>query len=525
LERAVPTSGPPEQPPPPAVAPVAEPSLNGTPLDDIPEALPVEEPLPPPAPEPPLVRVLLSPTPSRRLAESLIIFVSAILYLRAIAVEPFGVPTGSMAPTLIGNHKCANCPRCGYVIRVGEPSRPHAGLPHVTCPNCGQPDIDVNSAPDIAGDRLLVDKNVYTLRRPRRWEPAVFRCPSDLTKPYVKRVIALPGESVFVADGDIYINGKLARKTLAEAREMRVPVYDMNFPPQPGGWVKRWSIENNLPAGQGEPAAASAFALREREFHLDGTKFPQETILAAYRHHRYDETAGGEVEEVLRDTFVYNAFSGEDKTQPVHDFFLEFEVEIVGGSGQLLCRMSDGRDQLTASCPVNTADDTRLRHEGLGVFRAVPRKPMQVGKKYRVEMAFVDRRVSIAVDGTELFAAYDLEAAKDRADVTAPFAIGVQGASVVVRDLRLYRDIHYRSSGKNGVDEPYTLAGNEYFMMGDNSANSDDSRSWPIPGVPERNFLGKPFLLHQPSKVSHLTAGGRERVFQSIDWSRIRFLR
>ena len=37
-------------------------------------------------------------------------------------------------------------------------------------------------------------------------------------------------------------------------------------------------------------------------------------------------------------------------------------------------------------------------------------------------------------------------------------------------------------------------------MLGDNSANSDDSRSWQIPAVPERNFLGKPFLLHQPSR-------------------------
>jgi signal peptidase I len=46
-----------------------------------------------------------------------------------------------------------------------------------------------------------------------------------------------------------------------------------------------------------------------------------------------------------------------------------------------------------------------------------------------------------------------------------------------------------------------------------------------MPGVPERNFLGKPFLLHQPSRITHLTLNARERVFQSIDWSRIRFLR
>src|SRR5262245_51013400 len=115
----------PEGPLPSAeAAPAASP--NGAVREATPDAIPAE-PLPdttpgslsvPRPPEPPLVKVLISPTASRRLTESLIIFAGAILFLRAWAVEPFGVPTGSMAPTLIGNHKCINCPRCGYTIRV-----------------------------------------------------------------------------------------------------------------------------------------------------------------------------------------------------------------------------------------------------------------------------------------------------------------------------------------------------------------------------------------------------------------------
>ena len=140
-------------------------------------------------------------------------------------------------------------------------------------------------------------------------------------------------------------------------------------------------------------------------------------------------------------------------------------------------------------------------------------------------MAFVDRRVSFAIDGSQPFPAYDLDPVKGRADVISPLAFGTQGISVVIRDLKIYRDIYYRPSGRNAVSEPLHLGSDEYFMLGDNSANSDDSRSWPIPGVPERNFLGKPFLLHQPSKITQMTFGGRAQVFQSIDWARIRFLR
>jgi signal peptidase I len=174
---------------------------------------------------------------------------------------------------------------------------------------------------------------------------------------------------------------------------------------------------------------------------------------------------------------------------------------------------------------VEAAQDAALKHEGIGIVRNGARKPLRAGKKYRIEMAFVDRRISFAIDGDEPFASYDLDPAPARAEVSSPLAIGVQGVNVVVRDVQLFRDIYYRSSGRTAVEEPYQLGWDEYFMLGDNSANSDDSRSWPIPGVPERNFLGKPFLLHQPSRVALVTIGGRERAFQSIDWGRIRFLR
>jgi signal peptidase I len=487
--------------------------------------------------------VWISATPSRRLTENLIIFVGAILFLRAMAVEPFGVPTGSMAPTLHGNHKCIDCPRCGFPIRVGEASDdqrngqrrvqdPNKYLP-MACPNCGQTNIDLGNALLVSGDRLLVDKNIYQLRNPRRWEAAVFRCPSDLEKPYVKRVIGLPGERVFIADGDIWINDQLARKTLKEARECRVLVFDMNYPPKPDGWTKRWVLESNLPPLEN---ADSPFILADRELRLDGGRGAPSIYWIAYQHHRFDELTGLERREPVRDGFVYNGAAGDDRANAVHDFFVELEVEILGGSGSLQCRMNDGHDQVVASCPIGERGDAQLRQEGVGTVRTLSRKPLKKGSKYRIEMAFVDRRASFAVDGNEVFPAYDLQPLEERQhadassaplrkEVDSPFALAVQGTNVAIRNVRIYRDIYYRSTGNNAVANALQLGADEYFMLGDNSANSHDSRSWQIPGVPERNFLGKPFLLHQPSRVAHMTIGGSERVFQSIDWSRIRFLR
>jgi signal peptidase I len=502
-----------------------------------------QEPAPPPEDDGPWKTVWISPSASRRLTESLIIFVGAILFLRALAVEPFGVPTGSMAPTLHGNHKCTDCPRCGFPIRVGEPSddQRHGArrvpadpsrYPPVTCPNCGQSNIDMTNSLLVSGDRLLVDKNIYQIRKPRRWEPAVFRCPSDLEKPYVKRVVGLPDESVFIADGDIWINGQLARKTLKEARECRVLVSDMNYPPKPDGWAKRWVLESNLPPLEN---ADSPYMLADRELRLDGGRGTPSAYWITYRHHVFDEVSGHEREESIRDSFVYNSATGDEPANSIHDFFIEFEIEIVAGSGSLQCRMNDGRDQLIASCPIGERGDAQLRQEGGVTVRTLARRALAQGSKYKIEMSFVDRRVSFAVDGSEPFPAFDLPELEERKkplpgqpwrnEVKSPFAVAIQGATVIIRDFKIYRDIYYRSTGQNAVSTPLQLLADEYFMLGDNSANSHDSRSWPIPAVPERNFLGKPFLLHQPSRVAHLSIGGRERIFQSIDWSRIRFLR
>src|SRR5436305_367734 len=103
-----------------------------------PSAPSVETPRPPPeAPNTKHPTPLRHATPVRVLLVVMVVFVGLFLVLRTIAVEPFGVPTGSMAPALIGHHRDGPCPRCGYNVRVGRPTagdvnRHYAG---VVCQN------------------------------------------------------------------------------------------------------------------------------------------------------------------------------------------------------------------------------------------------------------------------------------------------------------------------------------------------------------------------------------------------------
>lgn len=59
------------------------------------------------------------------------------------------------------------------------------------------------------GDNLIVDKLSYRLREPERFEIVVFPYKHKEDTYYIKRIIGLPGETVQVKDGYVYINDEL----------------------------------------------------------------------------------------------------------------------------------------------------------------------------------------------------------------------------------------------------------------------------------------------------------------------------
>jgi signal peptidase I len=59
------------------------------------------------------------------------------------------------------------------------------------------------------GDNLLIDKISYRFQEPERFDIIVFQYPHARDTYYIKRIIGLPGETVLIQDGQIYINGEL----------------------------------------------------------------------------------------------------------------------------------------------------------------------------------------------------------------------------------------------------------------------------------------------------------------------------
>jgi signal peptidase I len=83
------------------------------------------------------------------------------------------------------------------------------------------------------GDLLIADKLSYKLLHtdPRRGDVMIFQYPGDRHLDYIKRVIGLPGDTVEVRDGHVFVNGK----ELVEAYIKEAPYSTWGPEQVPGG--------------------------------------------------------------------------------------------------------------------------------------------------------------------------------------------------------------------------------------------------------------------------------------------------
>ncbi|HEY1066796.1 MAG TPA: signal peptidase I [Pirellulales bacterium] len=513
----------------------------------------------------------------RAVVEFIVCVTSMILLATTWIVEPFIVPSGSMATTLLGPHRRIVCRECGFAFDVGSDEDDRAA--RVCCPNCEAVRDDVTE-PVAKGDRLLVAKQAFRVRDPARFEVAVFRRPGQAGQAYVKRIVGLPGESLLIRDGDLFIDGQRVHKTLAEQRGLAVLVHDAAFespeiPPawHPSGGSSCWSARPggrfqaaaasdatlpgetslpreplNLPSSTTpspllavEPTAAAAeaeaprttFSPRESRATNEATRRPihwldyEHMVRPLAPHAR--STPGPIV-----DRLAYNQIQRVqllDEFDTTHDLLLRTKLA-AAGEGAIYFRANAGADQFFAEVHPDSGA-VELFHNGRRVASGALPESLSGETPKLVEWSVIDAQAVLAVEGRLCFAPYRWEPSGRAANSgVSPLAIGAQGPAVDVHELQVWRDVYYtdpyRRAGRPrgavawGVDAPYQLGPDEYFMLGDNSRYSEDSRLWPEgPGVPRSAMIGKAVVVHYPSRWMEWGA----RSFHVPDWERIRYIR
>ena len=193
----------------------------------------------------------------RDLIEQFVVAIVLAMLVRGFDAEAFVIPTGSMAPTLMGRHKELRCPQCGYEYAVNASDDSEENLRRVRldevgiCVNCRYT-ATVSDVPSFKGDRILVLKFPYELpflpgsSDPKRWDVVVFHFPGAPETNYIKRMVGLPGEDLRIDRGNLHTRPggtnepfQIERKPLYHQKAMQMMVYDDAPPsqgsPQPAG--------------------------------------------------------------------------------------------------------------------------------------------------------------------------------------------------------------------------------------------------------------------------------------------------
>ena len=144
--------------------------------------------------------------------QSLVVAFVLAMVFRGFVVEGFVIPTGSMAPTLLGQHFLKHSDQTGQDFTVGFDQGISVSPERFTDPLLGRNvPLSMAEAKKLeprGGDRVLVLKTLYPFFEPERFDVVVFKNPTDTqgtTSNYIKRLIGLPNETLWIADGDIFV--------------------------------------------------------------------------------------------------------------------------------------------------------------------------------------------------------------------------------------------------------------------------------------------------------------------------------
>ncbi len=540
-------------------------------------------------------------------------FVLALLF-RTFAAEAFVIPTGSMAPTLLGRNKEVACPGCGHCYEIGASEEADdAGyliqsqrISQSACPNCRHMH-DVKPLNVFKGDRILVNKAAYQFGDPNRWDVIVFRYPEDTQKNYIKRLVGLPNEAIRIERGDVYVRKsdqdeyRIVRKQNPDKQKLlQQLVHDDRQPPRDLlklGWPESWSAVERTGAENGVDgwtADAKGWTrdpqAKARHFEMPSSEQPR---WVRYRHLVPTEIDWGAVADgkpparnprpqLISEYCGYNMYTGwrsssiDDDRYWVGDLTLTCTATVSSATGKdahLLLELVEGVRRYRCRIDVPSGLATLTRNDELAADpHAAPEVEMAKANTsltgpgtYTLRFANVDDRLCLWINdgllGNGLVpfgGGAEFEPPANRrpqeADLT-PVGIAAQGLAVRVSELLVERDIYYRADSVpndggalplSEVDENLPLrellakptewgelyedrfhraefrqlGPDEFFVMGDNSPRSQDSRLWSNKrraanrhAIDRQSLIGKAFFVYWPHGVPFLNGGNGFQIW------------
>jgi signal peptidase I len=419
-------------------------------------------------------------------------------------------------------------------VWTGEPSSyrtTDALVRPLRCPICHHTWYAVVEADNRrGGDKILVNKYAYQLGKPKRFDVIVFGF--DQWKNYIKRLIGLPGETIHVIDGDVYVDREIVRKS-------------RDWPDVQAALWRKISDSDQIERGLnatpawtelGEKGVQAWERIDDERWSLNNAARKEPSVFAYENKRGFDNYV------------AYNALApgtqhNVEGTHAVGDMKLVFTAKPTSGSGWIGAEIRERDWTFQARLPVGSSSKTspatleRVQNEARPQGRngLKPAFVARDGISWRatnvefflpfnedsiIEFENCDDRVVVRVDDEEVLSLEYISVpnvdAPPPAAIVAMRGIGrttsydhdvwllASDVQANVRSIQLYQDVYYTplrgfrtiklGNGENGEER-------QYFAMGDNSPSSSDGRAWGF--VPEKNLMGKALLVFWPALPWH----------------------
>lgn len=333
-----------------------------------------------------------------------------------------------------------------------------------------QPTLYGSGPPLELSDRVVADKLSFRLRDPQRFEVVIFRYPLERSKNFVKRLVGMPGEELKIEHGDLWVR----------ADEQQA----WSIPRRPDGVMEgQWRRLAGDRAGR-RWAAEGLRGGPTPTWEIDGGDVRARGPGAL----RFVGHGGGPISDLYVDGYppqVAERLGIPPRTgaNAVGDLRLSCSITALEGCAALAIEIEEGALLHRFVLPGPAADAAaRTRVESVprpgrqsgGVPRsAVADSPWRLpaGTSVDVRAQNLDDRLSLSVDG-EVVLELEVEPV---AWQESGVRVEVEGEGADLAGLELSRDLYYTAGSYSG---PWRIPDGHYFMLGDNTQDSSDSRDW-----------------------------------------------
>lgn len=326
----------------------------------------------------------------RENVESIAMALIIALTCREFLYEAFLIPTASMEPTILGKDL--------------RHDRKH-------------------------GDRLLATKIPMILGDPPRWSIVVFKYPLYRRVNYIKRLVGLPGETVELRHGDVYVNGVC----VAKPEEVQNQLWFDEFPLA--------GQRNTLTRALRPVDTAAGWEITDRTAAASVPAGVESRV-------RYDETLSRLDADLRVDVDV--------------------DVASIDSTGAVLLRVEGAERRVDLEFGPQGALLTAPGLDGV----AIPELSWS-SQDFRIGLGVADRMIRVWQNG-RLVARVPHADEKNGGDTMPRATIGLRGADAAFSDLYVACDLQYEKT------RAWEIPDDGFVMLGDNTGSSKDSREWEV---------------------------------------------